>query len=63
MTKDQICKLFGCSIEQINNQFKANAEGLKRMEHKAISTGKKVNNFTAEQLTQYRKKYELLAND
>ena len=50
MTKDQICKFLGCSMEQLNQQYAKNAATLRTMKEKSIRTGKKVGNATAAQL-------------
>ncbi len=51
-TAQEAAKLFGVSIEVIKNQYLANAKTFEQMYNKAIATGKKVNNYTAEQLEQ-----------
>lgn len=61
MKKNEICKLFGCSMDQLNEQYKANAEILASMRDKAIKSGKKVGNATAKELSAYTKKYQSLA--
>ena len=60
-TKDQISKMFGCSIERLNEQYAENAKTFERMYEKAIKTGKKVNGYTAVQLKQMVEKYKGLA--
>lgn len=57
MTKEETRNFFGCSMEQLNNQYAANAAILGKMKDKANKTGKKVNGFTATQLSAYEKKY------
>lgn len=49
------------SDEQIKRQVKANAEGLRKMEARALQTGKKVGGFTADQLSEMAVHYEKLA--
>lgn len=49
------------SDAQIKNQYAENAKGLKTMHEKAKATGKKVNNFTADQLKVLSVKFENLA--
>jgi hypothetical protein len=44
--------------EQIKKQVKANAEGLRKMEARAIEKGKKVGGFTADQLAEMASRYE-----
>lgn len=61
MDKKQICAFFGCTQEQLQTQYKANAEILATMRNKAIRTGKKVGNYTADQLTVRAAKYKELA--
>lgn len=61
MKKSEICKLLGCTEEQLNNQYAENAKGLSQMRDKAIRTGKKVNNYTGKQLTAITTKYVELA--
>ncbi len=61
MEKTEICKLFGCSLEQLNNQYSENSKGLKEMEKRAIKTGKKYNGYTATQLNQLSKQYKALS--
>lgn len=63
MTPAEKCKLLGCSMEQLSNQYAGNAEALEGMYKKAIKTGKKVNGYTAEQLDQMTAKYYQLATD
>lgn len=41
---------FGCSAEQAKAQMKRNADSLLRMAEQAAQTGRKVNNYTEEQL-------------
>lgn len=61
MTKEQMCKFYGCSIDQLKKQYAANAEGLNRMYEKAKATGKKVNGYTESQLLELVNKYRELA--
>lgn len=60
MNKNEICGFFGCTMAQLNDQYKANAEILANMRDKAIKTGKKVGNATAKQLSEYTEKYKKL---
>lgn len=43
--------------EQLKAQYKANADGLKKMLDKAKLTGKKVNGYTQDQLQEHYEKY------
>lgn len=63
MTPQEICKLFGCSMNQLNSQYAKNAEGLEGMYKKAAKTKKKVNGYNAEQLEAMTTKYYQLATD
>lgn len=55
--------MFGCTIESLNNQYLANAMQLEEMYNKAVLTGKKVNNYTADQLEELTGKFYQLAQD
>jgi hypothetical protein len=57
MTKEQLCKVYHCTLDQLDNQYKENAEGLDRMYQKAVRTGKKVNGYTASRLEQLRDEF------
>ena len=58
-TEEQIVKVLGCTVDQLRSQNAKNAAQLALMLHKAVTTGRKVNNFTAEQLREmYRKSHE-----
>ena len=48
-TEEQIVKVLGCTVDQLRSQNAKNAAQLALMLHKAVTTGRKVNNFTAEQ--------------
>jgi hypothetical protein len=51
MTQAKYFKFFAqFTDEQIKAQYKKNAEGIRQMLNKAISTGKKVNGYYAYQL-------------
>lgn len=63
MTPSEICKFFGCTMDQLNSQYVKNAEGLEAMYKKAAKTKKKVNGYTAEQLDSMTAKYYQLAAD
>ena len=52
-TTAQIAKLFGCSEQQVRDQFHANAAQLTRLADKSKRTGRKVNGYTAEQLSRH----------
>jgi transposase len=59
MNAEQVAKIFGCTVEQAKAQYKANAEQLRKMQSKA--NGKKVNGYTAKQLSTMAQKIEALA--
>ena len=61
MSKQETCKFFGCTMEQLNKQIKANAAGLQKLADKAEMTGKKVNGYTEKQLRDLAAKYKKLA--
>lgn len=61
MEKSEICKLFGCSLEQLNSQYADNAKVLKGMQAKAVKSGKKVNGYTADQLKEAANTYDNLS--
>jgi len=52
-TTAQIAKLFGCTEQQVRDQFLANAAQLSLMANKSKRAGHKVNNFTAQQLSSH----------
>ena len=60
-TIEQTAEMFGVSIQRIKDQYLANAKGLQQMLDKAVKTGKKVNNYTKEQLKEMVAKYNDLA--
>ncbi len=64
MKKAETISMFGQQFKRdiIKGHYLANANGLKRMLDKAVVTGKKVNGYTAEQLTERVKFYNDLAN-
>ena len=61
MSKKQICTFFGCTMDQLNQQYKRNADTLAKMRDKAVLTGKKVNKYTAAELTEATKRYQGLS--
>ena len=61
LTKPQTCKLFNCTIEQLNNQYKANAASFEKLYHKSLSSGKKINGYTSGQLYDMMIRYRKLA--
>lgn len=61
MTKEQMCKLYDCSIEQLNNHFAKNANSLGKLYDKSKLTSKKVNGFTCNELKEYSEKYKNLS--
>ncbi len=42
--------MFGCSVDAVKKQYLSNAIGLEKLHKKSVSTGKKVNGYTAAQL-------------
>lgn len=60
--RQQIKNLFGCTDEQLQRQYKANAATLAAMRDKANRTGRKVGNYTAGQLAAHAERYDKLAN-
>ncbi len=50
LTIEQQCLLFNCTEAQLKKQFAANLLILKQMYRKAVNTGKKQGNLTADQL-------------
>lgn len=61
LDKEQICRLFGCTMQQLNEQYSANAAVLWQMHDKSIKIGKKVNGYTADQLAEMADKHDKLA--
>lgn len=59
MTTQEIAKFFGVSEERIKQQYATNAKGLAKMRDKALAKGKKVNGYTAAELTQMTAEYQL----
>lgn len=51
-TAQKAASIFNTSLENIQRQFRSNADTLESMHKKALSTGKKVNRYTADQLEQ-----------
>lgn len=60
-TKEETCKMFGCTMQQLRNQYLSNAQSLEKMHTKAILTGTKVNGYTSEQLEKLTKQFYILA--
>lgn len=46
----QVCAFLGCTEEQAKAQFRKNAAQLRKMEAIARAKGRKVSNFTADEL-------------
>lgn len=61
LTKEQTCKLYGCTIEQLNAQYLNNAKRLERLYNKAVDLDRKVNGFTADQLKAMSDNFKALA--
>jgi hypothetical protein len=55
MNAQQTSKLFGCTPQQAEARMRVNLTGLEKMAAKAKATGKKVNNYTHDEL------FELIA--
>lgn len=49
-TQEMIAKVMGCTVEQLRSQHAKNATQLALMLHKAVTSGRKVNGYTADQL-------------
>lgn len=49
-TLEQVCAFLGCTEEQAKAQFRKNAAQLRQMEAIARAKGRKVSNFTADEL-------------
>ena len=47
---EQTAKMSGCSVDAVKKQYLSNAIGLEKLHKKSVSTGKKVNGYTAAQL-------------
>lgn len=62
MTKLEFAKMMNVTLEQVDAQYAANAEGFREMYNKAKQTGKKVGGYTANQLHKQWKYYTFLAN-
>ena len=61
MTQAQIAQFFKCTPEQLAAQYARNAADLAKMGDKAAKSGKKVNGYTAAQLTAMADKSAKLA--
>lgn len=55
-TLEQIAKQFGCTSEQVRQQFARNARSLATMADKAKQRGRKVNGYTASELSAMARK-------
>lgn len=60
-TIEETADFYGVTVEAIKAQYLANAQGLERMYNKAVSTGKKVGGYTAEQLKEKVDQFKKLA--
>lgn len=58
LTTEQQCLVFNCTPQQLRKQYEANLSILKTMYRKAVETGKKQGNMTAEQLRLNVEKFE-----
>ncbi len=63
LTPQQKCNLLGCTMDQLNSQYAANAQQLEKMYEKAVATGKKVNGYTAAQLDKMTGDYYKMATE
>ena len=60
---EQTAKLFGCSLASLKEDYRNNAKVLSDMYDKALSSNKKVNGYTANQLREMRDRYAKLAEN
>lgn len=60
-TRKEVAKMFGVSEAAIQQQYAVNATTLAGMKARAINSNKKVNGYTAQQLTDLTAKYEALS--
>jgi len=49
-TEEMIAKVMRCSVPQLRSQYAKNSAQLATMLHKAVTTGRKVNGYTADEL-------------
>lgn len=54
-SNEMIAKVLGCTVGQLRGQHAKNAAQLSLMLHKAVTTGKKVNGYTSEQLSKMQR--------
>lgn len=47
LNKEEIAKIFGVTISQVNNQYQSNYFQINKLKQKAAKTGKKINGQTA----------------
>lgn len=60
-TLQSIAARFGCTVQQVRDQYTANAAQLRSMERKARERGRKVNGYTADQLATHAADFEARA--
>jgi len=60
-TIEQTAAMYGITVERLKQQYADNAKGMERMYNKAVTTGKKVGGFTAEQLKEKIEQFKALA--
>lgn len=61
LSKPEILKMFGGTMESLNKQYRDNAAQMRKMAEKARKTGKKVNGATAEYWEERAKWFEEIA--
>lgn len=57
----QIAGFFKVTPDRVKEQYKDNAEVLRKMYEKSVATGKKVNGYTSLQLSEMYQKYLALS--
>lgn len=62
LSKPELLKMFGGSIESLNQLYKDNAAQMRKMAEKARKTGKKVNGLTADELDEKANWFEEIAS-
>lgn len=55
-------RMLGSTVAQLKKQYARNAVQLRKMWHKAVTSGKKVNGYTAAQLRARAAEFEKLAH-
>lgn len=62
LSKPELLKMFGGSMESLNQHYRDNAAQMRKMAEKAHATGKKVNGFSAAELEEKAKWFEEIAS-